>query len=283
MIIPNRAQIRDILHNCKRSHIAYFQPSKIAKVFKDSKFYNGCKHDAQGYLYYKQNAIYIAFRGTMDLMDTRDIIDIRHQSLSSPFVKVHKGFHSQFFSIEQQITKDIADILQSYKVNQIVFTGHSLGGALAFIAAPFYAELLKKQKKKKDITFNAVSFGSVSVGNVQFLKWFLDNVDSHYRIENIKDIIPFVPVHPSFVHLPNRILLDSNGIVSTSNNDTQVYSSKLLQAICDQSTWSNGISSVFKDHACESYIDNLRAALKSSSVLQTSVGSMNQTHPAVFL
>jgi hypothetical protein len=196
----------------------------------------------------------------MDLMDTKDVIDIRHQTLSSPQCKVHKGFHSQFFSIENFITQDIKDIITSYKIDEISFSGHSLGGALAIIASPFYGEMVKKQMKLDNIRISTYSFGTVSVGNLHFLKWFLENVTDHYRIENKKDIIPFVPVHPTFVHLPNRYVFKDNGIVETSVS-SQVQSSQLLRFLINKDLWTNGLNSIFKDHACESYVSNIRSAL----------------------
>ena len=129
------------LKSCKHSRIAYYDNKTIHRIYKNSIFYDGCskgKHDAQGFLYYDANKIHVTFRGTMDPMDAKDIIDIRHEKMFSPSIRVHKGFHNQFFAIEEEITQDIRSIASSYKVDEIIFAGHSLGGAIALLASPYY-------------------------------------------------------------------------------------------------------------------------------------------------
>lgn len=245
-------KFQDIYRSCKKSKIAYGDSSLIKKVYRNSIFYDGCQknkhHDAQGFLYQDKNRLYITFRGTMDFMDTKDVIDIRHENLFSPHIKVHKGFHSQFFSIEEDITRDIKDISASYKIDELVFTGHSLGGSIALISSPYYAEQFKNKFKIKTYTF-----GTVSVGNKEFVDWFKQNVDEYYRIENEDDLVPHIPIHSTFHHIPNAIIVSKSGKLKFDGDSKSPGYTHILSKLMAKPTWEQ----IYDDHSCESYISNL--------------------------
>lgn len=248
---------KNAVNACKRSKIAYMDPKRIKTIFKQSKFYDGAKttkHDAQAFLYKADNKVYVTYRGTMDLMDTRDILDIRHQKFMHSIV--HKGFYSQFFSIEEQITQDIKDISESYLVNELVFSGHSLGGSCALIASPFYKHLFKDRFRISTFTF-----GTVTVGNSDFVKMFDMHVDDYLRIENKNDIIPMIPVHNSFHHVTKGIVIDDQGcITKTSATKPRDYQ-KILKYILEKKDWDE----IVKDHSCDVYKKNLLLSAKKSA------------------
>jgi len=247
----------DILQTCKRSKIAYHDSSFIKRVYKGSIFYDGChkqKNDAQGFLQFDKNKIYVTYRGTMNFMDTKDVIDIRHEKFISPNIKVHKGFHSQFFSIEEDITRDIKDIVTSYKVDEIIFGGHSLAGSIALISSPYYGHLFNKKYK-----ISTYTFGSVSVGNKEFINWFLKYVDSHYRIEHKDDIVPMIPIHKTFQHVPNGITICNNGSVKYHCDTSSMSYTKLLsKLLVNKPTWEQ----LFNDHSCDTYHKTLMVSHK---------------------
>ena len=65
-------------------------------------------------------------------------------------------------------------------------TGHSLGGAMAILAA---ADI--------KLTFHRVdevyTFGQPRVGNAAFAKWFETQIPQTYRLVHNADIVPHVP------------------------------------------------------------------------------------------
>lgn len=95
---------------------------------------------------------------------------------------VHDGFYDIYTSLQQRLK----DVLSSYNAIDptIVFTGHSLGGALATFA--FY-DLLPRYP-------NAIlyTFASPRVGNIQFSDFLMNN-QQYFRIYNTEDIIPQLP------------------------------------------------------------------------------------------
>lgn len=246
----------EVLYSCKRSNIAYQNSQKINNLYRPSIFYDGShkrKNDAQGFLRQSRNKIYVTFRGTKNYMDMKDIIDIRHQSMIRPDIKVHSGFHDRFFEIEENITSDIEDMIASYKIDEIIFAGHSLGGAISLIAAPFYGQ-------KFDKTIKAYSFGTVSVGNAKFIEWFTKNVHHYCRIENADDIVPRIPIHPTFVHVPRGISIDTVGRVKFAAAVKPTYGS-LIRKTAD--TWKD----IFEHHSCEKYQKNLYLSYRNYKVL----------------
>ncbi len=98
-------------------------------------------------------------------------------------VMTHKGFLQAFRRVELEVLQHVKE-LSGYK---FYITGHSLGGALALIAASVLA------LKNKDLVAACYTFGSPKVGNAEFD----DKIKSPiYRIVNAYDVVPFLPFTP---------------------------------------------------------------------------------------
>jgi len=78
--------------------------------------------------------------------------------------KVHHGFVKAYASVRLQLHKEIRKALSVGNIKTILFTGHSLGGALAVVAALdirlHYADEAYK--------FNLITLGQPRVGNHAF-------------------------------------------------------------------------------------------------------------------
>lgn len=285
MRIYKKFRTSDLLFSCVRSKIAYSTPSEITNIFKNKNtilssscnsstncnlrirtevqdminrmhtpilFYDGrCNEkqnkDAQGYCIWDNHTIYINYRGTADMRDVYDNIDIRHHTIDKN-IKVHKGFYNQFMSIEQNITDDIRHISREYPIKNLVFTGHSLGGSLATMSSPFYGQYFKE--KFKIITY---TLGSATVGNIDFVNWFSSNVDRNIRIETEGDIVPYIEIHPLFYHVPNGILMKKDGTIEDQYDIKSYNYCKLIKLIIDKENFEN----IIRDHSCETYISKL--------------------------
>ena len=203
--VPSRHHkvFREIMFACLRSMVAYERPNKMQEYFKsrqlskyykldkcddlmdvrsDPIFYNGRlirkdRQDAQGYMILNDSNLYVTFRGSNDWQDLLKCADIRQVHFADG-VRIHKGYYDQFYSIEREITQDIMKLTCLYEIDKLVFAGHSAGASMAMIAAPYYASLLKH---KKEVA--CYSFGTTAVGNEQYVKWFMDNVKEHFRVE----------------------------------------------------------------------------------------------------
>jgi hypothetical protein len=140
-------------------------------------------------IYYSSllNMIIISFSGTIffsEWFDDASFKQVPPLLLGSYQVGdlVHDGFYEIYITLQQRLK----DILSSYNNIEptIVFTGHSLGGALATLAfydfLPQYPEAI------------LYTFASPRVGNIQFSNFLMNN-SQYFRIYNTEDIIPQLP------------------------------------------------------------------------------------------
>jgi hypothetical protein len=96
--------------------------------------------------------------------------------------KYRNGFRDNFL-------KQIKDASEEYVGYEIIFTGHSLGGALTLHAAAdsILSGYLDDHRVK------IYTFGQPRVSNAEWLDLFLHKVDDYYRIVNFTDIVAHVP------------------------------------------------------------------------------------------
>jgi hypothetical protein len=209
--------------------------------------YDGISHtDAQGFLIWDDHKIYVSYRGTATLSDIIDNIDIRRQKIYKSII-VHKGYFDKFMSMEEDITKDIKHIMKQYPITELVFTGHSMAASIASISSPYYGDMFKNLK----ITTHTL--GSAPAGNIEFINWFSSNVDESVRIETEGDIVPYIPIHKDFIHIPNGIKIDNQGTVEVNYEIRPYEYSTILCLILKD--WDR----IYRDHSCETYISNLFA------------------------
>jgi hypothetical protein len=273
-------EIKNLMFSCLRSLIAYEKPELVKEYFMQRKLYKyfKIKHlndlvdvrmdpilfngpqirknrkDVQGYMLHLNKTLYITFRGSNDIQDLLACLDIRRQHLGDD-IYIHKGYYDQFKAVESDITSDILKICNSFEVEKLVFSGHSLGGALAMIAAPYYSSLFRGNKH-----IVCHTFGSTTVGNDKFIEWFCKQVNEHLRIEYEDDIIPIIPIADTYKHAPNCIKLTDDHF---SNNDHIIGNYiDFIKLILNHDMCNNFI----EKHSCKRYLDILHKAYKFSTI-----------------
>lgn len=126
----------------------------------------------------------------------------RHFSAAPVGVEVHSGFLSAYQAIRKDILDAIAAGLNECLGCSVVSTGHSLGAAMATLAA---AELAAPPMPEG--TVHLFTFGSPRVGNAAFASWAVERLGSNTaRMTREDDIVPSIP--PEFLayrHLPTEI------------------------------------------------------------------------------
>ena len=122
----------------------------------------------------------LAFRGTSDFDDWRLDLSARRVPLpGSPGLRVHEGFLSAFESDRAAVTAALRSARRDGV--PVYITGHSLGGALAQLAAATF---------DGDELAACYTFGSPRVGTLAFDELVKT---PHYRVVNAWDIVPGVP------------------------------------------------------------------------------------------
>jgi predicted lipase len=123
---------------------------------------------------------------------------------------IHSGFYSVWTSIEPVLMQSIEEAKQKYPHYRIVFTGYSLGGAIASLGAT---------AMQLNGTYNVdflYTFGEPKLGNnifAEFSQYFLS--PRRFRFVNNKDIIPHLPPWGlDYQHSGIEISLDRSGRVN---------------------------------------------------------------------
>jgi len=135
---------------------------------------------------------------------------------------IHKGFDEQWNTI-----KPIVDALLN-GVDNFIFAGHSLGGALATRAALDYIG------RKK---FDVITFGSPRVMDYQTTLYFNNNIETSRRFTYRNDIVTHVPTaFLNFCHVKGHVALGEssfwnkiNPIKSVNDHKPENYLSEITK------------------------------------------------------
>lgn len=187
--------------------------------------------------------IIIAFRGTScnseifsgfhflkEKLVLENYIDFKN------YPHVHTGFYKKFISSKKLLNYKIFNYMQDIKDKNIIFTGHSLGGAVATIATLYYY-----YKFLRDC-FSCVTFGSPRVGCSIFAKLFNKNIKNSVRFVNENDPITNLPSSWNFTHVDECKIIDNeNDPIEGENIRGKFY------------------TNFFYNHSCERYIETLES------------------------
>lgn len=136
----------------------------------------------------------VAFRGSTELRHIYGYVNtaqrIAHTRLCEARVGVHRGVFEMFNSIEDKLT---AEFTQSTTPREITFCGHSLGGALAMVAAAYYSTHFP------DIDVSCFTFAAPKVGDTAFQEHLVTHTRELVHVVNEIDLVPRFPFVSSFL------------------------------------------------------------------------------------
>ncbi len=172
------------------SHLKAEIGGRVVLNFKDG--FGVCAHGGKGY----EDEIFLIFRGTTTANKKADILTDARIGITSNSagLPVHTGFYHCFSSMLPDIKRFFSANKGNVKVVHCI--GHSLGGAVASLAADWISRALKHPTK-------LYTFGAPRVGT----DWFSNSTTSSLRKENMHrvyhrtDPVPMVPLYP-FMHAP---------------------------------------------------------------------------------
>ena len=137
----------------------------------------------------------VAFRGSEKKVEDWLTNADAAPSLKKKHGKVHSGFYEDFLGVKDEVEKRVDAIRAKYGDGiPIYFTGHSLGGAVATIAA---------KELRPDGNAACYTFGAPRIGDYDYFDMMKTPV---YRIVNSSDIVPRVP--PGAVTVVYTLLID---------------------------------------------------------------------------
>lgn len=175
--------------------------------------------------------IYLVFRGTTEANNKADFITDARIGIerSVTGLPVHIGFNYTFKSMLPEIRQFVADAGGGGTVHCI---GHSLGGAVACLAADWASKTLKRSVK-------LYTFGQPRTGLTMYSLMFSQRVGAKniHRTYHTTDPVPMVPVFP-YVHSPlpgyGHSVRSMNPILSGDAHRMDLY----LDNMSNVSNWS---------------------------------------------
>jgi triacylglycerol lipase len=150
--------------------------------------------------------VVVAFRGTSSRAhlktDIQARLNVARVAVDGRCVRVHAGFYAAFRKIESKL-REVLTARDEAKA--VYLTGHSLGGALALVAAAAFGG----NDKLGDRIAAVYTFGAPRVGGADFPNLVKA---PHYRVVNSGDVVPLVPPNwlTGYVHTGMPILLKPN-------------------------------------------------------------------------
>jgi hypothetical protein len=151
---------------------------------------------------------FVSFRGTSDVEDWVADLDAAPGNYRpiGGFGQVHAGFQDVYELVRTSIATNLATATAG--CDQILITGHSLGAALAVLAAP---DVFRNMPPNK-IEPRVITFAGPRVGLSDFASKFNADIESCFRVVNFLDIVPYLPPAP-YLHVGAQISVDSGGPV----------------------------------------------------------------------
>lgn len=217
----------------------------------------------------QKSLIVVAFRGTKstenvitDLKAWRTVLPPKEGHLmlgTQPLV--HEGFYRVWCTagLNHRILNRIIEVSLSEGFNldtcHIMVTGHSMGGAVAVLAA--YDISRYTGISGSNITCH--TFGAPCVGNAAFQRSFDASIRDTWQIVNGNDFVPSLPdFGPFFVHVGKRVLVNESGDIILNPLSIEYVMTRIF-------LWIKGSSSM-THHLMRNYKKSLQAIARAQYI-----------------
>ena len=263
-----------VLSMAVASKVAYKQPATIKSLALKWGL-SGCRFvqagDTQCFIAATDDAVVVSFRGTENNLGDW-LGNLTVFTTSRNYGKVHGGFLIGFDVVRRQLET----LLQQFPERHILLTGHSLGGALALVAAAEWQD---------DFPIAGIyTFGQPAVGKGDFAPFINKHYDKKYfRIVNDDDIVPRIP--PTFDHAGKLVHFNSSGqleslATESANQETVMMDTAKfedLRTLYQQDPEGNagteslidatpeGLFPSVSDHSMDRYIEKVHDKFKEIS------------------
>ena len=177
--------------------LSYCGESEIRKHL--SKAENTCIHSVENAfaVSWIQDKVWtVAVRGT-ELEDWRDLFDdadLRPTHIYwADSACGHTGFVRHFHKLQSSLLSSMLK-LPLDTIERVVFTGHSLGGATAFLAAFFFLDILRAMGYAEVVEVR--TFGAPKIGDEGFRLWCAQRFEAVNVVSyvNSGDAVPRIPL-----------------------------------------------------------------------------------------
>lgn len=263
------------------------------------RYFNNKQRDTQAVIFRTDECMVLAFRGSQEIRDwyTNFNTQLRNftirkegkTTLSSYKGRVHTGFFLAWASIEKAVLAQIyrwqsEALKQNLKLPPLLVTGHSLGGALATMAAASLHE------NGIDVV-GLYTFGQPRVGDLRFTSQLNQNLDGKvFRFVNNNDVVPHIPP-PFSLRNPFRLYGHLGTVRYFNSKGLLMANYKTMNRVLDslfgfgQSLFESSFD-LIADHGMPYYISYLNKALeeelkdKAATVLELDINRIGGAEAA---
>ncbi len=204
------------------SHAAYLSNEEIdlfLSNFDIKRFHFHCPNSgADGYVISSQEYLVIVFRGTKGFKDLK----YDTKAFLVPFHnygRVHKGFLMQLDSVWDQICSFVEqETIKSKIVKKLWITGHSLGGAVALLAAIRFADTQFFRNRNNYNFGQLYTFGQPRAGDKTFAESGIKILKGRYhRAIKANDLVARVlPPEGIYTHFGKEWYIKRSGAINPS-------------------------------------------------------------------
>lgn len=161
--------------------------------------------------------IVVAFRGSASIQNWIANFDITAVPTDlCPGCTAHKGFWTSWTEARKSVLDAIKTSCKTNPDYALVLTGHSLGGAIASLAA---AELRKSGYSAALYTYGAPRFASSRLSD-----FISGQTGGNYRITHYNDPVPRLPPIPfNFVHVSPEYYINRPNFKTVGSRDFRIY------------------------------------------------------------
>jgi triacylglycerol lipase len=224
------------------SQRAYLPIDEFQALHSDRRFNFHSVNGTQFYTVWTDKELIFAFRGTeAKFADIKADLKLKMEDIDSPheYGMVHRGFKAALNCVVDVLAEDYNRLGEG---RQVIFTGHSLGAALAILAC----------SRLNNFESECFLYGAPRVGNADFRDGFNFRFDSIYRFINQNDVITRHPMSLwGYRHIGMSFYFDGDGKCVTNPN----FWHRLKQFISGMYAGieSHKIDS-FADHSVSNYV-----------------------------
>jgi len=170
-------------------------------TFRGKTFTNS-RQETQAFVGSSTGNIVVAFRGSTNIPNWIDNLNFakKKEYPKCSGCEVHGGFYDAWTSVQDNVVAAVKSEVKSQPSAKIFVTGHSLGAAMAVLAA---AELHYTQGYPIEAVY---TYGEPRVGNTAFKNFYNQGTHLSWRVTHWQDPVPHLPLQiMGFTHIVTEV------------------------------------------------------------------------------
>ncbi|KAF2476422.1 alpha/beta-hydrolase [Lindgomyces ingoldianus] len=201
---------------CSSGNCPLVQSAKTKTV---TEFENSLRTDVTGFVAVDStnSLVIVSFRGSASIQNWIANFDIAAVNTDlCTGCTAHSGFWNSWLEARDGVLAAVKSASQANPKYKIVATGHSLGGAIASLAAA--------QLRNSGYTVALYTFGSPRIASPKLSDYITNQPGGNYRITHWNDPVPRLPpISFNFVHISPEYYINKANLQTVAATDIKTY------------------------------------------------------------